>query len=193
VDQRQVGTKDFEYFRNWEVKPEDVLRSLRAEFSESEIEAAVSSALDAMIATYEHGAGPDRRSAFLADCCLALAASENGVPLSKERAMAIVRSFPSVGWYKPVGDLIRKQLNAAEVLKALLSGVRNGGDVVRMSCLEGLRLYRGIAEKPVDARRLCELAIEVQQAVETLQTYESAPVRQAALAAGPSLVSGWLR
>src|SRR5205814_1862897 len=151
------------YFRDWGVMPENVLQILRAAFSEPEIEAAVSHALDTVIATYKQCATPDRRNMFLADCCLALATSDNGVPLSKALALAIVGSFPSIGWYEPVGDLIRKKLNAAEVLEALRSGLREGCDAVRMSCLEGLRLYRGIAKKPVDLNRLGELAIEVQR------------------------------
>jgi hypothetical protein len=190
---RPIGTKHIEYYPDWGVEPEDVLRSLRAAFSESEIEGAVSSALDTVIATEGRRAVPDPRTMFLADRCLALTASENGVSLSKERAMAVVRSLAPVGWYKPVGNLIRKQLNAAEVLEALLSGLRNAGDSLRMSCLEGLRLYRGIANKPADTNRLRELADEVQRVVESMTSDESPAVREFALAAGKSMVSDWLR
>jgi hypothetical protein len=189
-DERKVGTKDIQYFRDWQIEPDDVLRRLRATFSESEIEAAVTSAVEVVIATYERGAVPDKRSTFLAGCCLSLATAENGVSLTKAMARAAVRSLASVYWYQPVGDLVRKQLNAADVLEALLSGLRKGCDTVRMSCLEGLRLYRGIAKKPVEPNRLGELAIEVQRVVETLKTHESPMVREAAR---QSSVSDWLK
>jgi hypothetical protein len=189
-EERQIGARDTDYYRDWAVKPEDVLRDLRAKFSGSEIEGAVSSALDEVIATCERGAVPERRSTFLADCCLALTAIEDGVPLSKERAMAVVSSLTSAYWYQPVGDLISKHLNAAEVLEALLSGLRKRCDVVRMSCLEGLRLYRGVAKKPEDAHRLSELTEEVQRVVETLKTHESPLVRELAR---KSSVAGWLK
>jgi hypothetical protein len=179
--ERSPADRDFRYWRNPGRSPQDVLADLRRAFPESALRGAAVAFFEGTVEAFRKGLTPDRRQAFLAGCLLLLAEGEHGLPLPSEIVRGLVTYFDAGYWYRPVGELASACLTQSEVLDALRDGFSPGNTrSVTLSCLEGLRLYRGIGKRDPSPETREKSLAQVRLALSSLRASEDPAIRKGA-------------
>ncbi|MCM3874996.1 MAG: hypothetical protein NEA02_01110 [Thermoanaerobaculia bacterium] len=179
--ERSRAHKDLAYSRNPKISPEHVLADLRERFSEPVLRGAASVLLEGVVDSQRKGLIPGKREMFLAGCFLLVAEIEKGLPLQRDLVRDILTYFESVIWYRPVGDLVSAYLSESEVLDALRRGLAYGNvRSVRLSCLGGLRLYKGVGKRDASPEKKENALTAVRFSLAALERNDDPLIREAA-------------
>jgi hypothetical protein len=189
-EKRGIAHRDLPYYRNPGVTAESVLKDLYEHFPAPAIQSQISAFLHKISEKYTDGLLPEPREMFLAGCCLILVTTTPGIPLPEDLVRKIIRSFMSIIWYRPVEDLITRYLYQSDVLQILQGGLtaQNVTDV-RLSCLEGFRLYRGLGRKDPSSDRIKRILGEIDRSLSVLQQDQDPVIRDTASRARKSLTT----
>lgn len=180
-ESRDPAYREFAYYRDRSQSVKSILDALRASYTESRIRVQIGEFFKKMTRQYEQGANPSERDSFLANCCLEIVDEQDQSFLTKEIAADIVRTFPSIIWYSPVGDVVETYLSDAELIETLMGGLtENAATEVCTTCLEGLRLYAGLASRDPDRGRLKSAVADVRRRLSDLRSHPDELIRNMA-------------
>ena len=143
------------YSVNLQVRPSEVVESLRKQFSDSEIFDAVKGWIEYGARKEETASLTDDREFFLCGCAVLLA--ESGVPVPKATVQRAVRGLPMCIWYRHLLALVKQYLSETELLETLLEGMQNESKIRLVeNCLEGVRAYMPFAAKDTGSSQVRE-------------------------------------
>jgi hypothetical protein len=178
------GDRHLAYYRSQAVRPEAVKTMLLRDYSLDEATTQIREFLAGVSAGFRADHALGEREMFLADCCLALATSPDPIPLPKATVGDIVRSFPAIAFYAPVGKLIEAYLTDREALAALYEGViASTSDMNVASCLEGVRLYKRSGRRDPERGAMGALVARFRRVVDGLVRSPVGMIEQAARSA----------
>lgn len=143
-------------------RAERVYARLRGLFSEEQIIAEISQFLRRMISIMSVDKAPSRPDITRSICCLFLISDPHGIRISPRLVQDIVRVFPISIWYRVVIPVVEVYLSRAELLEALISGLREGSHpAIVENCLQGVRMYARFASTDDDPERLRDLVSRI--------------------------------